>query len=125
MAFSQTKIFSLATNNYIDIQSTTNASTTHDDGVLIALNDSVGFVMGDIGVSTKFTAVKTAAKVTARKKKETISAGQLVYWDNGAQRVTAVDSSQGLPALGFALEDAASGDEIVIMDFAGGGKGLT
>ena len=125
MAYTQTKEFSLASNIYVDMQDTMPSTGSYDDGELIALNDCVGFVVGDIIASQKFAAIVIAHKATALKKTETISTGQTLYWDDTDSKVTAVDSSAGLPVIGYALEDAASADVTVVMYFNGTGKSLT
>lgn len=125
MAYTQTKEFSLASNIYVDMQDTMPSTGSYDDGELIALNDCVGFVVGDIIASQKFACVVIAHKATALKKTETISTGQTLYWDDTDSKVTAVDSSAGLPVIGYALEDAASADVTVVMYFNGTGKSLT
>jgi len=125
MAYTQTAEFELASKNYIDIQDTTDGSTTYSKGELAAINNAVCFPLSDVAVSTKFAAVLIADKASALKKTETIAAGQKLYWDNTASKVTAVDTTAGLPNIGYALEDAASADNTVIMYFDGRGLGLT
>lgn len=125
MSYSQTAEFEIASERYVDIQDTTDGSTTYSKGELIAINDAVCFPLSDVAVSSKFAAVLQADKVTALKKAETIAAGQKLYWDNSASKVTAVDTSAGLPNIGYALEDAASGDNTGVMYFDGRGLALT
>jgi predicted RecA/RadA family phage recombinase len=125
MAYTQTAEFEIASERYVDIQDTTDGSTTHSKGALAAINNCVCFPLADVAVSSKFAAVLQADKVSALKKTETIAAGQKLYWDNAASKVTAVDSTAGLPNIGYALEDAASADNTVVMYFDGRGLALT
>ena len=125
MAYTQTSEFELASKNYIDIQDTTDGSTTLSEGELTAINDAVAFPLSDVAVSTKFAAVLKADKVTALKKAETMAAGQKLYWDNATSTVTITDSSAGLPNIGYVLEDAATGDNTVTASFNGRGLALT
>lgn len=122
MAYTQTAEFELASEQYIDIQDTTGGATTYSEGELILLNNCLGFVLTDIAVSTKFAAVIQCEKVNALKANETMSAGQKLYWDNAASKVTVTNTSAGLPPIGYVLEDAASGDNTVCMAFDGRGQ---
>lgn len=121
MAYTQTAEFELASANYIELQDTTDSSTTYDEGELIENNFCVCFSLSDVAVSTKYAAVVEADKVSALKKTEAIDAGQAVYWDNSVSKVTGIDTSAGLPLIGYALEDAAASDNVVICSFDGKG----
>ena len=125
MAYTQTAEFELASKDYVDIQDTTDASTTYSEGELLADNDCVCFALSDVAVSTKFTAVLIGNKVSALKAAEAMAAGQKLYWDDTNSVVTVTDTSAGLPNIGYVLEDAASGDTAVIMYFDGRGLALT
>jgi len=125
MAYTQTAEFELASKDYVDIQDTTGAATTYSEGELIAINDVVCFPLSDVAVSTKFAAVLIAGKVSALKATEAMAAGQKLYWDNTNSVVTVTDTTAGLPNVGYCLEDAASGDNAVIMYFNGRGLALT
>jgi predicted RecA/RadA family phage recombinase len=125
MAYTQTAEFELASARYVDIQDTTDGSTTYSEGELTAINDVVCFPLSDVAVSTKFAAVLIADKVSALKAAEAMAAGQKLYWDDGNSVVTVTDTSAGLPNIGYVLEDAASGDNTVIAYFDGRGLALT
>jgi len=125
MAYTQTAEFELACKNYIDMQDSTDASTTYSEGELVALQDCVGFVLSDVAVSSKFAAVLVADRVSALKATEAMAAGQILYWDNSNSVVTVTDTTAGLPTIGYVLEDAASGDNAVIMTFDGRNTDLT
>jgi predicted RecA/RadA family phage recombinase len=125
MAYTQTAEFEIASKGYVDIQDTTDGSTTYSEGELAAINDCVCFPLSDIAVSTKFAAVLIADKVSALKAAEAMAAGQKLYWDNSASKVTVTDTTGGLPNIGYVLEDAASGDNAVIAYFDGRGLALT
>ncbi len=125
MAYTQTAEFELASKGYVDIQDTTNGSTTYSEGELVVINDMVVFPLSDVAISTKFAAVLIGNKVSALKAAEAMAAGQKLYWDNGNSVVTVTDSTGGLPNIGYVLEDAASGDNTVYMYFDGRGLALT
>jgi predicted RecA/RadA family phage recombinase len=122
MAYTQTAEFELASEQYIELQDTTDGSTTYSEGELILLNNCLGFCITDVAVSTKFAAVIQCEKVNALKVAETMSAGQKLYWKNGTSNVTVTDTSAGLPPVGYVLEDTASGATTVTMAFDARGQ---
>ena len=122
MAYTQTAEFELSSSEYIPAKDTTDASTTYSEGELILLQNCLAFCIADVAVSSKFAAVIQANKAEALKAAETMSAGQKLYWDNTASKVTVTDTSAGLPPIGYVLDDAASGDNTVSMTFDGRGQ---
>jgi predicted RecA/RadA family phage recombinase len=122
MAYTQTAEFELASREYIDIQNTTDGSTTYSEGELILQNNCLAFCLADVAISSKFAAVQQCNKVNALKAAEAMDAGQKLYWDNSASKVTVTDTSAGLPPVGYVLEDAASGDNTVTMSFDARGQ---
>ena len=121
MAFVQTAEFELASEEYIDIQATTDGSTTYSEGELIDFNECVGFLIPDVAVSTKFAAVIQANKVNALKAAEAMLEGQRLYWDNGSSYVTVTAPSAASVHIGYVLEPATSGANTVLMTFEGRG----
>ena len=121
MAYVQTAEFELASEEYIDIQSTSGAATTYSEGELADFNDCVGFLIADVAVSSKFAAVIQCNKVNALKAAEAMTAGQRLYWDNSNSYVTVTQPSSGSSAIGYVLNDAVSGDNTVTMTFDGRG----
>lgn len=122
MSYTQAAEFELASENYVEGQDTTDSSTTYDKGELINFNDYVGFALSDVAVSSKGAFVLKADRVNALKKTEAITMGQTLYFDNSVNKVTAIDSSAGLPSIGYALEDAASSANTILMYFDGTGE---
>lgn len=122
MAYTQTAEFELASEEYKDIQNTTDASTTYSEGELILQNDCLAFCIADVAVSSKFAAVVQCDRVNALKATEAMDAGQKLYWDNTASKVTVTDTSACLPPIGYVRLDAASADNTVNMIFDGRGQ---
>lgn len=121
MAYTQTAEFELASRAYVDLQSTTDGSTTYSEGELIILNSCAAFCIADVAVSSKFASCVKCDKVDALKIAEAMSAGQKVYWDDSESKVTVTDTTAGLPNIGYVLNDAESGDNVVTMVFDGRG----
>ena len=118
----QTKIFDLRSAEYNEIQADTDGSTTHSAGDIVQVEESAGFVLTDVAISTKFAAIIRANKVRALKAAEAIDAGDDIYYDLSAKVVTKVSTSNVL--IGVALEDAALGDASLLMSFDGRTKTL-
>lgn len=113
----QTKKFDLRSAEYNEIQAETDGSTTHSAGDIVQIEESAGFVLTDVAVSTKFSAIIRANKVRALKAAEAIDAGDDIYYDLSAGVVTKVTTAN--VKVGVALEDAALADADCLISFDG------
>ncbi len=116
------KIFDLVSKDYIP--ATCVAGGALAAGVNTQEADSAGFTLTDVAASgDKYTAILWAAAVRGLKvaASEVIVAGDKLYWDHSAKKVTATVGSLTV-TIGYALEASANGDTTVLMSFDGLGK---
>lgn len=115
------KIFDLVSDRYMA------ANAIAGSNLLAGVNVQVGglaaFTLCDVTSGDLFAAVYNADQVRALKvaSSEVITAGDLLYWDNSAKKVTATQGILTVP-LGYAIEGSANGDADVLMCFVGYGR---
>ena len=94
------------------LKAKTGAEETYSAGEMIKLNDCIGVVVEDVEENSEFVLVYEAEKIIAPKSTGTgisFSAGDNVYYDAAAKKVTNSATSNAL--CGKALE--AAGDDAV------------
>lgn len=109
------KKFELFSKGYKQIQAVAVADLTA--GTLVISGSTIGFTLVDILDTKQYTLITEAEIVKAEKAAVVIVAGQLLYWDGVAGKVTNVPGT--LNVIGVAHEAAASGDTHLYMSFNG------
>jgi len=117
----QTKIVDLRSAEYIPAIITA-AAAAYDAGDMVQEEEAAGFVLTDVASGAKYSLIIKADQVRALKVAEAIDAGDDVYYDLSAELFTKVATDNVL--LGSCLEDAALGDDDVLMTFDGRSKTL-
>ncbi len=97
------------------LRSTTDSTTTHSAGDMIAVGDTIGVVVEDVGTNSDFVLVYEAEKIVVPKSTGvSLSVGQNVYYDSAAAAVTS--ESTGNTLCGKSLETADTTDEEALID---------
>lgn len=99
------------------LRATTDSTTTHGAGDMIAVGDTIGVVVEDVGTSSDFVLVYEAEKIVAPKVTgagESLAVGGKVYFDPVNFAVTSV--ATGNVCCGRALEGVGTDDAEVLID---------
>lgn len=97
------------------LRATTDATTTRSAGDMIAVGDTIGVVVEDVGTSSDFVLVYEAEKILVPKASDvSFSEGDVVYFDPAQGEVTSVATSN--TKCGRALEAAGTTDDEALID---------
>lgn len=87
-------------------------------GEVTIVEESIGFPLVDVVLNDKVTMIIRASQVRAMKAAEAIAAGDTIYWDAAANKVTKT-SATGLPIVGVAVEAALLADATALITWDG------
>lgn len=97
------------------LRATTDSTTTHSAGDMIAVGDVIGVVVEDAAENSDFVLVYEAEKiVTPKAEGAGFAPGEVVYFDAGEGKVT--DVSTANTRCGIALASAGTSDQEALID---------
>lgn len=116
----QTKIVDLRSANYIP--GIVAAAADYSAGDMVQVEEAAAFVLTDVLTGVNMAFIIKADQVRCLKASEAIDAGDDIYYDLSEELFTKVSTDN--VKLGTALEDAALGDDTLLMTFDGRAKTL-
>ena len=100
------------------VKGLTDGATTISAGEVVAEEEQIGFPLADVAINSDYVLITKASQVKAFKAAEAIAAGDKMFWDPTANKVTKT-SAIGLIPCGYAIESVLLGDTYVLINFNG------
>ena len=114
MNITRTKEMDLRSSDYEFLTSVAGANLSA--GVVLVVEEQLGFILADVVSGKSFTLITKASQVRALKATEAITSGDKIFWD-AANDVVTKTSAVGVIPCGYAMESAlvgSAGDYLLI-----------
>ena len=118
MQITRTKEMELRSSDYEHVTGLTGSSATIAAGEVTVLENTLGFPLCDVAVSTEYTKIVKASQVRAKKAAEAIDAGDNIFWDVTNNVVTKTSNAAHY-LCGVAVESALLADTHILINFDG------